>query len=201
VNARGVGLHLVLCLAAAACGHGASNSNFERTASSREVADAPSLYALRPSLRDEHGHAVGLDVLRGHPALVTMFYASCPAACPLLVSNVARIDAELPGDAREKLRVLLVSFDAVHDSPEVLRAVGAQHHLDPARWTVAAAGEDDARELAAALGVAYRALPGGGFTHNSVITALDAEGHIVARADGPAADLSPLVHALEHAAR
>jgi len=164
-------------------------------------AEAGALYALRPVLRDQEGQSIGLDVFRGHPVILSMFYGSCPSACPVLVSNVARLDAKLPEDVRAQMRVLLVSFDAVHDTPDALRGVAAAHHLDPARWTLAAASDDDARELAEALGISYRALPGGGFAHSSVITALDREGRPVARAEGPDADLSAIAQALAQAAR
>jgi protein SCO1/2 len=202
VSARAAAMRLGLALASAtaiACGHGTGGADAEPPPPAA-VANAPSLYALHPALLDADGRSIGLDVFRGHPVIVSMFYGSCPSACPLLVSNVARVDAELPAEVRAQTRVLLVSFDAVHDTPAALQAVAAAHHLDPARWTLAAAGDDDARELAAALGISYHALPGGGFAHTSVITALDREGRPVARAEGPAADLVPIARALERAA-
>jgi protein SCO1/2 len=196
---------LTLALAASACGHPASGGNADEpatpTAHGEGAAEGPSLYALHPALRDENGGRIDADVFRGHPVLVTMFYGSCPSACPLLVSNVARVDAQLPPRVRAQTRVLLVSFDPEHDTPAALRDVSARHRLDSARWRLAAAPEEDARDLAAALGIAYRKLPGGGFTHTSVITALDGQGRIIARAEGPDADLAPIATALARVAR
>lgn len=203
---RFAAMRLLFAIAGAllvACGHG-PGSDGQRTSQvdvTVDVVGGPSLYAMHPALRDWQGLPFALDAFRGHPVLISMFYGSCPSACPLLVSNIARVDAELPAEVRAQTRVLLVSFDAEHDTPEALRAVAARHHLDPARWTLAAAGEDDARTLAAALGISYRALPGGGFSHTSVITALDREGRPIARAEGPSADLSPLARALQRAAQ
>lgn len=195
-----------LAMAVSACAHPAAGASGVEPApepsagATATLADAPSIYALHPVLRDQYGGAIGLDVFRGHPVLVSMFYASCPSACPLLISNVARIDADLPAGVRAQTRVLLVSFDAEHDTPAALQATAQRHHLDPARWRLGAARDDDARALAAALGVAYHALPGGGFAHTSVIIAIDPDGRPIARADGPDADLSPLAAALERAA-
>jgi protein SCO1/2 len=198
----------VLGVAATACGHGSGSGEPSTSVATAPVAsdapaaiDGPSLYALHPVLRDQDGARVDLDLFRGHPVLVSMFYGSCPSACPLLVSNVARVDAQLPAAVRARTRVVLVSFDAEHDGPDALRAVAARHHLDLDRWRLAAAPDDDARELAAALGIAYRRLPAGGFAHTSVITALDGEGRIVARAEGPDADLAPVAAALIGATR
>jgi cytochrome oxidase Cu insertion factor (SCO1/SenC/PrrC family) len=163
--------------------------------------ESGSVYDLHTALRDQDGHAVPVDVYRGHPLLISMFYGSCPSACPLLVSNIARLDAELPAPVRADTRVLLVSFDSEHDTPEALREVAARHRLDSSRWTLASAPEDDAARLAARLGITYRKLPGGGFAHTSVIVALDRDGRTIARAEGPDADLAPMVDAIAHASR
>jgi protein SCO1/2 len=156
---------------------------------------------LHPALRDQDGHAVPVDLFRGHPVLISMFYGSCPSACPLLVSNIARIDAELPADVRADTRVLLVSFDPERDTPEALRDVATRHRLDLSRWTLASAPENDVAGLAAQLGITYRKLPEGGFAHTSVIVALDRDGRMIGRAEGPDADLTPLVDAITRTRR
>jgi protein SCO1/2 len=142
----------------------------------------PSIYDLPVHLTDAQGHAIGLDVARGTPVLVTMFYASCSIACPLLVSEVGQVLAELPEPARSRARVLLVSFDAERDTPERLAELVRERKLD-ARWTVAAAPDADARALAAVLGFRYRKLANGDFAHGSTIVALDGEGRPIARTD------------------
>ncbi|MEO8755884.1 MAG: SCO family protein [Casimicrobiaceae bacterium] len=139
----------------------------------------PSIYDLELPLRDSHGQKIGLDVHRGHPTLVAMFYASCPVACPVLISEVRSTLEEL---GRSDARVLLVSFDPARDTPEKLSALVAERGLDD-RWAVAAASEADAQTLAAVLGVKYRRIASGEFAHGATIVALDGEGRPVARAD------------------
>jgi protein SCO1/2 len=112
-----------------------------------------------------------------------MFYASCAVACPLLVSEVDQVLAELPESARRDVEVLLVSFDAARDTPAKLSALAQDRRLDDSRWTLAAASDGDARALAAMLGIKYRRLANGDFAHGSTIVALDGEGHPIARTD------------------
>jgi protein SCO1/2 len=162
---------------------------------------AQTLYELHPVLRDQSGALVPIDVFRGHPLLVSMFYGSCPSACPLLISNVARIDAELPAGVRDDTRVLLVSFDPEHDTPEALRAVAAAHRIDLSRWELASAPDGDARDLAAFLGITYRRLQEGSFAHTSVIVAFDRKGAMIARAEGADADIEPVAQAVEQVPR
>jgi len=147
--------------------------------SPQPAADAPSIYDLEVRLRDATGRDVGLDVQRGHPTLVAMFYSSCPAACPVLIEEVKRVLAEAH---RTDAHVLLVSFDSANDTPERLAELARVRHLDE-RWTLAAASDFDARAIAAVLGVKYTKLASGAFAHTSVIVGLDTDGHPRARAD------------------
>ncbi|HSQ61885.1 MAG TPA: SCO family protein [Polyangiaceae bacterium] len=166
------------------------------------VADArPSIYPLSVRLRDQDGSAAGLDVFRGHPVVVSMFYGSCPAACPLIISRIRDVEAALPAEARAELRVLLVSFDPEHDTPAALRALADRRQLDLGRWKLVAGADDEVRPLAAALGITYHQLPEGGFSHSSVLTVLDRDGRPVARSDDLGADVGPLVRAVKEASR
>jgi len=151
-----------------------------------------SLYALSATLVDHEGHSVGLDLFRGHPVLISMFYSSCPDACPLLIASIQRIESELSARERGNLRVVLVSLDPERDTREALQALARARGLDEARWRLLRAEDDTVREVAAALGIKYRRLPDGSFNHSSVITLLDRLGVIQARIDGigkPQADL------------
>jgi protein SCO1 len=142
------------------------------------IAPGPSIYDLPISLRDARGNPIGLDVDRGHPTLIAMFYGSCAVACPALIHDIQQVVA---GSSRE-LRVLLVSFDAARDQPARLRALAADRGLDD-RWTLTSATDADARALAGVLGVKYRKLDNGEFFHSATIVALDREGVPVARVD------------------
>ena len=145
-------------------------------------ADAGSLYALALPLRDTSGRTIALDVDRGHPTLVAMFYASCTVTCPALIDELGRAIATLPPDERDQVRVLLVSFDPARDTPTALAELARAHRLDD-RWTLAAPRSDaDARALAGVLGIKYRPLGNGAFFHTTAVVLLDADGRPVARA-------------------
>jgi protein SCO1/2 len=184
-----------ILLAGAACSHRSAPPAGDAPATTLE-AKGPSIYPLAVALRDQHGGAIGLDAFRGHRVVVSMFYGSCPMACPLLVSHAKRVEARLPAAARDDTRFLFVSFDPAHDTPTALAAIAAARGLDGSRWTLATGSEDDVRQIAAVLGIAYRPLPEGGFAHDSVLTVLDPEGRPLARAEVPADDLGSLVAAL-----
>jgi protein SCO1/2 len=162
------------------------------SASTRALRDDRSIYALTMPLTDQDGAKVGLDAFRGKPVFVGMFYGRCPSACPLLVSTIKNALAELDPAAAAEMRVLLVSFDPEHDTPEALRTIAAARGLD-ARWKLTSAPEDQVRELAALLGIQYRRLPDGSFSHGSSIVLLDRAGIIDGRLDDTSQPVQELV--------
>jgi protein SCO1/2 len=142
-------------------------------------ADSPgSIYNLEVTLTDANGTEHGLDVHRGHPVLVTMFYGSCPMACPLLIDTMRSIERSANPPDRERLRMLLISIDPERDTVANLSALGTSRKLDKSRWTLARTDATSVRKIAAVLGIQYRKLPDGSYNHSSIVTLLTPEGEI-----------------------
>lgn len=142
-----------------------------------------SLYVMKLAMVDQAGAGIGLDRYRGSPVLISLFYASCTSACPLLISAIQQIEGRQAPAQRAKLRVLLVTLDPDHDTPAELLKIAALHRVDVSRWTLARADTRSLRKLAAALGIQYRRQPNGEFNHSTVITLLDPDGRPVEHTD------------------
>lgn len=140
-----------------------------------------SLYNLDAQLTNQAGKHHGFDVYRGHPVLVTMFYGSCPMACPLLIETVRSVERSTPEAQRKDLRVLMISIDPDKDTPQALATLARERRVDTSRWTLAHADAATVRNIAALLNIQYRKLPDGGYNHSSVITLLSAGGDIRAQ--------------------
>ena len=140
-----------------------------------------SIYQLPATLTDQTGRSFRIDEKRGHPMLISMFYTSCQAVCPMLIDALRDTEAKLNSDERERLSVLMVSFDPAHDSVAVLKQTADQRRLDPAHWTLARSDEKTVRKLAAVLGIQYRALANGEFNHTTALILIDADGRIAGR--------------------
>ena len=157
-----------------------------------------SVYQLATPLTDQQGQAFALPSLRGQPVLVSMFYSSCEMVCPMIFETIAQTVKALPAAERERVRVVMISFDPARDTTEVLQQTALAHGCD-ARWTLARGDEVGVRKIAALLGVQYRRLASGEFNHSSTIHLLDAEGRIAARS-GKLGSVDPaLVQALRKA--
>jgi len=142
---------------------------------------ANSIYQLPLSLTDQDGRTFRLDERRGHAMLVSMFYTSCQAVCPMLIDALRDTQKQLSAADRDRVGVLMVSFDPAHDTVAVLKSTADERGLDPAHWSVARTDPASVRKLAAMLGIQYRALANGEFNHTTALILVDAEGRIAAR--------------------
>ena len=157
-----------------------------------------SLYQGDWVFTDQEGKKLKLDVYRGHPVVVSMFYASCPYTCPLIIDSLRKkIENRVDRAVRERMRVLLITFDPKRDTPKKLKELATARSFDLNRWKLLTGSESVIRDIAAVLGVKYRSLPDGEFHHSSVIILLDADGVIRASIDGLNQSFSLLVDTLK----
>lgn len=81
------------------------------------------------ALTNQYGKPIHLSSYKGDVLLVTFVYTQCPFPdyCPLVSRNFADIYATTQKDPAlsAKVRLLTISFDPAHDTPEVLRKYAA----------------------------------------------------------------------------
>jgi len=146
----------------------------------RESDSPTSLYRLQAALTNQDGKSHGLDVYRGHPVLVTLFYSSCQATCPLIVDTLRVTERKLTAAQRAQVRVLMISIDPERDTPAALHEMAETRHIDTSRWTLARGDASTVRNIAALLNVQYRQLPNGEFSHSTLIALLSPTGELEA---------------------
>jgi protein SCO1/2 len=140
-----------------------------------------SIYQLPVALTDQNGNAFRLDTLRGQPMLISMFFTSCQFVCPMLTDALRDTANKLQPLERERLKVVMVTFDPARDSIAVLKRNAIAHSLTDAQWTLARTDEASTRKLAAVLNIQYKALPDGDFNHTTALILIDSEGRMVGR--------------------
>ena len=161
---------------------------------------ARSLYQLDATWTDDAGQPFSLSQLRGRPVVLTLFFASCEYACPILVAQMQRIREALPADVRDATQFVLVSFDAARDTPEALHAYRERLGLTGARWTLLHGDPADVQELAMILGVKYKEDTRGQFAHSNLITVLNRQGEIAHQRAGLQGEITTATRAVVAAA-
>ncbi len=174
------------------------NLGFRCTRGADEIS-ARSIYQLPAAWTTDDGRSLRLRELAGEVQVLTFFYTSCEAACPMTVKALQSLslDAGPGGDARA--RFLLVSVDPAHDSLAALRQYRRTMKLDPDRWKLLRGPPAEVRKLAALLGFNYEEVDSGQFVHSNLVTVLNARGEVVHQQDALGGNLPELTAAIRAA--
>lgn len=160
------------------------------------AADLPkdSLYLLQGNWKNQEAAPTELKSFAGVPVIMAMTYTGCQFSCPLTLNKLADIEKDLKARKIEKYQIVIASFDAEKDKPEVLKAYMIKRKLDPAHWTFLSAKSDqDVRELAVLLNINYQKIDGGDFSHSNGISLMDSQGRMLLQLKGLASDHKELV--------
>lgn len=149
-----------------------------------ELISETSLYQLDSLWRDQHKRSWSLSEFSGRNLIVTMVYAGCTTACPMLVEDVKRIYSALSAEEQAVTSMVLVTFDTLNDTPENLKAYAESRDMNKENWHFATGEETDVRTLASLLGVRYRKNPEGGYDHSNVVAVLNPKGELIHRQEG-----------------
>jgi protein SCO1/2 len=136
------------------------------------------------ALYDADGRMVSLDDFHGKVVVLYFIYASCPDVCPLQSEKLAGIQKMINSTPmRDLVEFVAITTDPEHDTPDVLKAYGPAHRLDPANWIFLTSGADakTTRELAAAYGLLFTPEAGGSQMHGVVTHIIDKSGNLRAR--------------------
>jgi len=159
---------------------------------------AQSLYDLKTNWRDIENKKTDVSVATGSYVLIAMVYTGCAHACPMTISKIKKIEEEFSKAKFTELKIVLASFDVKNDRPEKLKKYQAERKLNPDQWKfLAAETDDDARKLAVTLGISYKDIGDGDFSHSNAITLLDPSGNVLASINSLNADTAPLLTALQ----
>ncbi|MGO9437441.1 MAG: SCO family protein [Terracidiphilus sp.] len=140
------------------------------------------------ALRNQDGRAIHLDQFRGKALLITFIYTRCPLPnfCPRVTHNFATIEMQLAADPAlyARTHLICVSFDPEHDTPERLRAYGAEYMGSDAKtafahWDFAVPQKPVLFEMAKYFDLGMTAGPDDTITHTLSTTLIGSDGKVV----------------------
>lgn len=140
-----------------------------------------SIFNLTSKWNTQNGDRIELKDLKGHVLIFAMIYTSCEAACPRLVSDVRRINAEV---RNEDIRYVFVSIDPQTDTPQRLKKYAIENNMDSDRWVFLQGSLDDVREFSNVLSVKYNKISPMLFSHSNIISIFDQSGELQFQREG-----------------
>ncbi len=157
-----------------------------------------SIFLLDGEWKSENNKNVEWNSLKGTNYVVTMIFTSCTYACPVIVNDMKKVEAELSGRELDKVKFLLVSIDPERDTPKALMNFAKQHSLDLNKWQLLTSDKSNVSDVAAVLGIKYKKETDGSFSHSNIITVLNKEGEIQLQHFGLNKNVSDVVEAIKN---
>lgn len=83
------------------------------------------------TLLDQDGVQRTRDLFTGRWSILAFTFTNCPTACPIINSNLIRLQDLLKGT---DVQTVSITVDPAHDTPEALRAHADRLGIDTGRW-------------------------------------------------------------------
>jgi len=83
--------------------------------------------------------------LLGKVWVIDFFFTRCPGPCPMMSSRMAEISKELK--KAKDVRLVSLSIDPEHDTPQVLKEYASHFGADPDRWIFLTGPSDQVQEF------------------------------------------------------
>jgi protein SCO1/2 len=120
--------------------------------------------------------------------ITEFFFTECPSICPIMSSQMARLQELIKKEGlNQEVMLLSLSVKPDHDTPEILRAYGDKLGADYSNWNFFTGDALDIYDLAEN-GFMLSAFPDekaeGGVFHTDKLTLIDSEMHIRGYYDG-----------------
>lgn len=125
--------------------------------------------------------------------VVDYFFTHCPTICPVMSSQLVRLQAQMrkAGITEDEVVILSHTVDPTRDTPERLLEYATRIGADTAQWKFLTSSEADLYDMARN-GYYLTALPSdtaaGGFFHSDVFALIDEQGRIRGYYDGTATE-------------
>lgn len=161
-----------------------------------------SIYQIQSKWMNQDSQSIALNDLAGQKVIMTMVYTGCAHACPMTIAKVEEIADALEKAGVSNFKLVMASFDTKNDTPEALNKYMKSRGLKRERWLfLSAPKETIARELAVVLGISYKDIGNGDFSHSNVISYLDEQGVVRAKIESLTADIDSIIKAAQKAGK
>jgi protein SCO1/2 len=81
------------------------------------------------------------ELERDEPIMLNFIFSTCTTICPVLSASFSSVQQQL-GEDRDRVRMLSITIDPEHDTPEQLRAYAERFHAGP-QWQFLTGNIDD----------------------------------------------------------
>jgi protein SCO1/2 len=97
-------------------------------------------------LVDQYNREIGREEMKGKVTIVDFFFTSCPSICPVMSSEMERVQDAFRGE--KQVQLFSVSIDPTYDTPKILAEYAERHRAEKDKWFFLTGDKDRIYELA-----------------------------------------------------
>jgi protein SCO1/2 len=131
------------------------------------------------TLMDQNNQIRGKKEMSGKITIVDFFFTSCPSICPIMSTELERVDDAFRND--DEIQIFSISIDPEYDTPEVLFEYAERHMATPGKWFFLTGDKSLIYDLARC-GFILPTIDGEGqpeeFVHSDKFVLIDGQGRI-----------------------
>lgn len=110
------------------------------------VADTTQHYIPDFTFTNQLGQPVGKAQMEGKVTIVDFFFTSCPSICPLMSTEMERINDMFREEP--KIQILSISIDPEFDTPKMLKEYADKYNAEAGKWDFLTGGKAETYQLA-----------------------------------------------------
>jgi len=131
------------------------------------------------SFISQDGLTMGRDEMEGKITIVDFFFTSCPSICPVMSTEMERVDDVFRKE--DRVQIYSISIDPEYDTPKILKEYAEKHNATKDKWFFLTGDKQETFNLARC-GFLLPALDGKGipddFVHSDKFVLVDDQGRI-----------------------
>lgn len=127
----------------------------------------------------QNNETIGKAEMKGKITVVDFFFTSCPSICPVMSTEMERVDDVFRDN--EDVQIFSISIDPDFDTPAILQEYATFHNATQGKWFFLTGDKEETYNLARC-GFILPAMDGGDvpddFVHSDKFVLIDEEGRI-----------------------
>lgn len=140
--------------------------------------DGRSVYNSKSSWISQENERFALESLVGFPVVIAMIYTKCQSSCPMIISFLREFEEKMFLEIKEKVYFVLITFDE-SETTFNLKAYLKKQNLDVSHWIFLLGTGRSIKEIAAILGIKFKQMDDGEYSHSNIISLLDKNGVLI----------------------
>ncbi len=136
-----------------------------------------SIYNLDIDLIDKNGRNIKFNSLKGDIHVFSMIYTNCKTICPIIISNMKKIENILEKKKIKNVKFTLFSLDPERDSVESINKFFLDKKLTENKWNIYLTNKYNVLKIALLTGIKYKK-ENDDIIHSNLIILIDQDGII-----------------------